>query len=341
MGGAVTLRGPGGCVHDGKRQPGAGHAPHTPNAAAPPAGPTPAPAASTEALPLDLSSWPHVTVSSGETLAARLLVGADGLQSPVRSFAGIESRGWEYGRHGVVATLRLASPPEGPVTAYQRCLPPGPVALLPLPGDFATLVWSTTPAHAALLKALAPEDFVALVNAAFRLSTVDLDYMHTLPAGQVAELQWRLQHTPSLIEGEQIPTMAAHVQDKSVASFPLRMTHADAYTTHRVALAGDAAHTIHPLAGQGLNMALGDVESLVKTAEYAVSHGMDIGDQLSLENYDAARYETNNRLLGVVDKLHKVYSVQSAPFVALRSLGLEAVGSVGAAREFLMRQAAS
>ena len=293
---------------------------------------------STETQRPDLSSWPLVTLSNGLTLAARLLVGADGLSSPVRKFSGIQSRGWDYDRHGVVATLKLSNTPEHAI-AYQRFLPTGPVALLPLPGPYATLVWSTTPAHATLLKSLEPIDFMAMVNASFRLSTVDITYMHTISSGQDDELSWRLQHTPGLSEGEQVPHSVVAVQDSSVASFPLRFRHADTYATNRVALIGDAAHTIHPLAGQGLNMGIGDVESLSRTLEYAVSHGQDIGDQLSLEAYNAEKYEPNHRLLGVVDKLHKLYSFQSAPVVALRSWGLEAVNAITPLKEFLMRQA--
>ena len=287
---------------------------------------------------LNLTSWPHVTLSNGRILAARLLIGADGLNSPVRSFSGIQSRGWDYDRHGVVATLKLSEAPDYAI-AYQRFLPTGPIALLPLPGSFATLVWSTTPAHAALLKSLAPVDFLAMVNAAFRLSTVDIAYMHRISSGQDDELSWRLQHTPQLSEGEQVPHSVVAVQDGSVATFPLRFRHTDTYATNRVALIGDAAHTIHPLAGQGLNMGLGDVKSLAKILEFAVSHGQDIGDQLSLEAYNAERYEPNHRLLGVVDKLHKLYSFQSAPMVGLRSLGLEAVNAMTPVKEFLMRQA--
>ena len=289
---------------------------------------------------LNLSSYPHLTLSDGSRLAARLLVGADGPNSPVRTFAGIGSGGWDYNRHGLVATLKLSCAPDESI-AYQRFLPAGPIALLPLPGPYATLVWSTTPANAAHLKSLSEPDFLAMVNAAFRLSTVDVKYMHTIPSGQEEELEWRMKHTPQvgIEEGYQIPHLVTRLQEGSRASFPLRMRHADTYATHRVALVGDAAHTIHPLAGQGLNMGLGDVECLAKIMGEAVDHGQDVGDQITLEKYNAERYGVNHTLLGVVDKLHKLYSWETGPVVWGRSLGLEAVNAVPALKGFLMGQA--
>lgn len=184
---------------------------------------------------LDLRSWPVVSLSSGQSLAARLLIGADGANSSVRNFAGIQSRGWDYGRHGVVATLKLEREQLRKI-AYQRFLPTGPVALLPLPGDMASLVWSTMPDHAAHLKTLSKEGFVAMVNAAFRLSTVDIAYMHTMSAGQTEELDWREKHTA--FDKARIPHKVDDVQEGSVASFPLKMRHADTYIGDRVALIG-------------------------------------------------------------------------------------------------------
>ncbi|UKZ77534.1 hypothetical protein TrVFT333_005257 [Trichoderma virens FT-333] len=289
---------------------------------------------------LDLTEWPVVHLQGGKSLAARLLVGADGANSPVRSFARIESRGWDYDRHGVVATLELEGDGWGGEyrkTAYQRFLPTGPVAMLPLPGNFATLVWSTTPANAALLKRLSTKDFIALVNSAFRLSPVDLAYMHTQATGQEDELAWRLQHTN--FDAEAIPQLVVGVQEGSVASFPLKFRHADSYISERIALVGDAAHSVHPLAGQGLNQGQGDIQSLVKTIEYAVAHGQDLGTQMALESYNSERYAANHVLMGVCDKLHKLYSVGSGPLIPLRSLGLKAANALGPLKDFFMDQA--
>ncbi|RCI07922.1 hypothetical protein L249_5883 [Ophiocordyceps polyrhachis-furcata BCC 54312] len=280
----------------------------------------------------DLTEWPVVHLASGKSLTARLLPGS--------AFAGIESRGWDYDRHGVVATLELEGDGWGGQSrkiAYQRFLPTGPVAMLPLPGKYATLVWSTTPELATILKKLPAKDFIAMVNAAFRLSPVDLDYMHNHPTGLAEELAWRLKHTD--VHAQDIPQTVVGLQEGSVASFPLKMRHADTYIGERVALIGDAAHSIHPLAGQGLNQGQGDVESLVRAINYSVNHGQDLGKQLALESYTNERYAANHLLLGVCDKLHKVFGVEQGPIVGLRSLGLTAVQNLLPLKRFFMERA--
>lgn len=315
----------------------------------------------------DLSAWPVLSLSPSASatsqppsrIAARLLIGADGINSPVREFAGISTDGWDYNRHGVVATLSLAEPATQPFsmgirTAYQRFLPAlgGPIALLPLPNNYATLVWSTTVENAAYLKSLSPNAFIAMVNAAFRLSMVDLKYMFRLqptatttsptsPTETISqhedELAWRLKHTPL---PPQIPPSVTAVQERSVASFPLRFRHASTYISPRVALIGDAAHVVHPLAGQGLNLGLGDVASLSGAIEYAVRHGMDIGDILSLERYPYERWAVNAKVGAVCDLLHKLYNVPGqGPVTWARSLGLDLIDKLPFAKGFLMRQA--
>ncbi|CAG8876110.1 unnamed protein product [Penicillium nalgiovense] len=255
----------------------------------------------------DLSAWPVLTVKptgpAAETetpkrIAARLLVGADGINSPVRSFADIPTQGWDYGRHGVNA-------------AYLKSLP--------------------TPA------------FLAMVNAAFRLDMTDLTYMMGMQSSSSdstshqAELTWRAQHTPL---PSQIPPPATAVQTGTVASFPLRFRHAAQYISPRIALVGDAAHVIHPLAGQGLNLGLADVASLSKTIQYAVSHGMDVGDLLTLERYSSERYLPNAKIGGACDLLHKMYNVPGeGPVAWARSLGLGVVDRLPFVKSFLMKNA--
>ncbi|EEH07284.1 monooxygenase [Histoplasma capsulatum G186AR] len=323
----------------------------------------------------DLSSWPVLTLKHTSpnsnfpqppAIAARLLVGADGINSPVRSYAGISTDGWDYDRHGVVATLNISPPSQTPGpplrTAYQRFLPGlgGPIALLPLPGNHATLVWSTTVRNAAYLKSLPAEALIAMVNAAFRLSMIDLKYMFTLPPSPTAalptdsvrsdplsttlstehsdELSWRLENTA--IPPYAPPTVTS-VQPGTVASFPLRHRHASTYISPRIALVGDAAHVIHPLGGQGLNLGLGDVASLFRTIEYSIRHGMDIGDLLSLERYAAERYLVNAKIGGACDLLHKAYNVPgNGPVAWGRSFGLNMVDRLPMLKGFMMKIAA-
>ena len=292
---------------------------------------------------LNLSQYPHVSLSSKHNIAARLLVGADGINGPVRTFAGISTRGWDYDRHGVVATLKLDSAHDPSRTiAYQRFLPSGPIALLALPGEYASLVWTTTPERAAILRSLATDDFIAMVNAAFRLEVVDLDYMIAQPSNQAFELQWRssVQPTLELEQSGSIPRPVLSVQKGSITSFPLRLRQASSYTAHRIALIGDAAHTIHPLAGQGLNMGLADSQALASTIIDAVEHGADIGNEMMcLDNYNSQVWLSNNRMLGVVDKLHWLYGAKNPFVVGARGLGLGAVDKFEGLKGWLMRQA--
>ncbi|KAK9480781.1 hypothetical protein V1514DRAFT_115285 [Lipomyces japonicus] len=287
---------------------------------------------------VDLRTWPTLQLSNGDKIGARLLVGADGINSPVRAFAGIKSRGWDYNQHGVVATLTLEWDDRQRI-AWQRFLPSGPIALLPMPDGKASLVWSTTPEHAAHLKQLSSSAFCALVNAAFRLGTTDINYLLSRSdeneVGQ--EFEWRDEQLPIEAEGHQFPIRVVEVNDR--ASFPLRLRHCDTYVGSRIVLVGDAAHTTHPLAGQGLNLGQADVQQLITVLEFAVKRGSDIGDEVVLQEYWADRYPANHVTLGIVDKLQKLYSTDCAPVVAVRSAGLEIVESLPWLKKFIMTQA--
>ncbi|KAI5300924.1 putative ubiquinone biosynthesis monooxygenase [Ascosphaera pollenicola] len=303
----------------------------------------------------DLSAWPVLTLAPSKSstaahptkkIAARLLVGADGINSPVRKFASIYAAGWDYNRHGVVAALKLDdSQTPWRTTAFQRFLPEfgGPIALLPLPNGHASLVWSTKVANATYLKSLTPSALAAMINAAFRLSEADLQYLFTLDPSKgenahAEELEWRLQHvqTPPYV-----PPMVKAVQPGTAASFPLRYRHTGSYIMPRVALVGDAAHVIHPLAGLGLNLGLGDVAALTRTIQYSVTHGMDIGDLLSLEKYVQERYLVNAEIGGVCDLLHKAYNITgNGPLAWARSLGVNILDQLPPVKNFLTKQAA-
>lgn len=299
--------------------------------------------------PNDSKSWPIVTLDNGEKFKTRLLVGADGFNSPVRKFSKIESRGWFYNAFGVVATLKLDYPPFK-IRGWQRFLPTGPIAHLPLPDDNATLVWSTTEPLSKLLLSLSEEQFVSLVNAGFVLDDADMQYYYKALEDEsisteelIKDIDFRIKQIYDSLEDESLideryPPKVISVLEKSRARFPLKLSHADSYISDRIALVGDAAHTTHPLAGQGLNMGQGDVESLIKALEKAQQRGLDIGSLLALEPYWADRYPTNNMLLGVVDKLHKLYSTDFAPLVSLRTIGLNLINDLGPIKDLMMRK---
>ena len=241
----------------------------------------------------------------------RFQVGADGPNSPVRAFAGITTHGWAYDTHAVVATLSHAprAPFQPSNTAYQRFLPTGPIAFLPLSPTESSMVWSTRPALAAALKSVHPSVLASLINAAFRLPEVSIRYLHDLllssaasqktltPDGVREEILWRERsHNISAAsayssalstrevgippEGsESLPPLVTSIQPGTVASFPLKYSHVDTYIGDdgRTALVGDAAHTTHPLAGQGLNTGLADVQVLAQIIETSLLQGGDIG----------------------------------------------------------------
>ena len=229
----------------------------------------------------------------------------------MRAHAGIDSYGWSYDTRAVVATLFHAPRIEGlqapNTTAYQRFLPTGPVAFLPLSPTASSLVWSTKPALAAALTNAEPGVLAHMVNAAFRLPEVSIRYLHnrllegpTSMSAILDEIKFResahqiddhsvLSSVAAvsdvgvpLVDAESYPPLVTSIQPNTVASFPLRLSHADEYIgqgerTNRTVLVGDAAHTVHPLAGQGLNMGLADVEALAGCIHDAVKVGGDIG----------------------------------------------------------------
>lgn len=197
-------------------------------------------------------------------------------------------------------------------TAYQRFLPTGPIAFLPLTPTISSLVWSTKPALASALLACDPAVLVLMINASFRLPNISIRYLHDLilvaqskgtpisPDALREEVRFReISHSidqPSVysslqnpsssqgvppVDSDSVPPLVAKLQNKTIASFPLRYNHAEAYIGEgrsvRTVLVGDAAHIIHPLAGQGMNLGLADVECLARCIKTSLQTGGDIG----------------------------------------------------------------
>ncbi|KAJ1662181.1 putative ubiquinone biosynthesis monooxygenase [Coemansia sp. RSA 1646] len=274
-----------------------------------------------------ISRFPVVNLSSKQKLRTRILVGADGVNSCVRKYAGIGTYGNEYSQFGLVATLCLE---ELNRTAYQRFLPTGPIAMLPFPGGFANLVWSLDIDLIQLLKAVPESLFACLVNAAFRLPPHEMQHLYDLvrdgasESEIAAETKWRLEVYERNNSGHPDPSLfppkIAAISPKSRTSFPLRMRMVDNLTAERIALIGDAGHVMHPLAGQGLNMGLEDVQCLVDVLKQAVLAGEDIGACSVLSRYNKHRYVRNLAMQGIVDKIWHIFGTSSYPLVAARSL---------------------
>ncbi|XP_060031459.1 ubiquinone biosynthesis monooxygenase COQ6, mitochondrial isoform X3 [Erinaceus europaeus] len=256
----------------------------------------------------DSSPWVHITLGDGSTLQTKLLIGADGHNSGVRQAAGIQNVSWNYDQSAVVATLHLSEATENNV-AWQRFLPSGPIALLPLSDTFSSLVWSTSHEHAAELVSMDEEKFVDAINSAFWSDVNHSDFIDS--AGTILHYAVALLK-PTKISARQLPPSVARVDAQSRALFPLGLGHAAEYVRPRVALIGDAAHRVHPLAGQGVNMGFGDISSLVHHLSAAAFNGKDL------------------------DLLKRLYSTSVTPLVLLRTWGLQATNAVSPLKEQIM-----
>ena len=238
---------------------------------------------------------------SGEVNAA-LLIAADGRKSALRKQAGIKTIGWSYPQAGIVATLALEKPHEG--RAIQHFLPAGPFAILPLPGNRVSLVWTEARARAREIVALDDAEFLA--EATKRIG------------GRFGEL-----------------TLAG-----PRAVFPLDLHLARAFVSQRLALVGDAAHGVHPLAGQGLNIGLRDVAALTEVVVEAARLGLDPGSAPVLERYQRWR-RFDSAFSGLaMDALNRLFTNDNAPLRAIRSLGLSLVDRTPILKRFFVREAA-
>lgn len=244
----------------------------------------------------------EIKLSNGQSLTSGLLVGADGARSWVRNEMGIDTIGWAYQQNGVVTTVELEKAHQQ--TAWQRFLPTGPLAFLPLDEKHCSIVWSTTEQESARLMALDDEHFVQELNEAVGESEL----------GKVLSCAKR-------------------------GAFPLRLQHTKDYIRPRIALIGDAAHTIHPLAGQGVNLGLLDAAMLAETLFEASRLHKDIGRYSVLRRYERARKGDNIMMMTAMDGFKRLFSNDNKSLSLFRNMGLNAANSIRPLKTLFVRQA--
>jgi 2-polyprenylphenol 6-hydroxylase len=256
------------------------------------------------AAPFKAASWHQggavCECSDGSSLEARLLVAADGTDSKLRAAAGLVPKIREYGQTGLVANFRIEAPHRN--IAYQWFLPDGVLALLPLPGDNVSMVWSLAHERARTLHESAPDILASAVEVACQSI---LGKMSALGAPSGFPLRW--MRLPSLI-------------------------------APRLVVVGDAAHNVHPLAGQGLNLGFGDVESLVAilSEREAIE---DCGSRALLRRYERSRQEEILAMLCVTDGLNKLFGTTFPGIKRLRNLGLRVTDLSSPLKRWLVRRA--
>jgi len=244
----------------------------------------------------------RVTLSDGRVIDASLLVAADGAKSKLRERAGIATHGWDYDQSGIVVTVGHERDHEG--RAEEHFLPAGPFAILPLRGNRASLVWTESRADAARIVELSAQDFQAELEKRFGLHLGDIKAL-----------------------------------DKPRA-FPLGYFVARSFIADRLALIGDAAHVIHPIAGQGLNMGLKDAAALAEVVVDAARLGIDPGQADVLERYQRWRRFDTVAMGVATNSLNMLFSNKSAVLRTVRDIGLGLVDRVPPLKSAFIRQAA-
>ncbi|MDA7550389.1 FAD-dependent monooxygenase [Rhodobacteraceae bacterium] len=244
----------------------------------------------------------ELRLNTEETITTRLVIGADGRQSQTAERAGIKRTGWRYGQTALVCALSHNIPHQG--VACQYFMPPGPLAILPLTGNQSSIVWTESDANAATIMAMDNNDYMAVLQP--RIG----DYL-----GKV-ELVGALY------------------------SYPLNLTIAQNYVMPRLALVGDAAHGVHPIAGQGLNLGLRDIAALSEVLSDARLRGEDFSSLAILLRYQEWRRFDTTALAVATDAVNKLFSNDNSFFRTLRDLGMGAINSLPALRRSFIREAA-
>ncbi|MDB4091993.1 FAD-dependent monooxygenase [Planktotalea frisia] len=250
----------------------------------------------------DTSDGASVTLASGEVLKGRVLIGSDGRRSGTAERAKIKRTGWGYGQTALVCAIEHEKPHGG--IAHQFFMPSGPLAILPLTGNRSSIVWSETEDNAKRINALEDADYLNALRPAFG------DFL-----GEIKLAGARF-------------------------TYPLNLTIANSFIGARLALIGDAAHGVHPIAGQGLNAGLRDVAALAEVMIMAVRRGEDIASPLVLERYQQWRRFDTATLAVATDTFNRLFSNDNPILRMGRDLGMGLINSVPSLRRNFMREAA-
>ncbi len=234
-------------------------------------------------------------------LSASLVIAADGTRSWIRQQADIAVKGWDFDQAALVTTVKTEKHHQN--TAWQRFLNTGPLAFLPLTDGFSSIVWSTSPDEAKRLTEISKDDFARELEQAF--------------AGKLGKI----------------------VSVAKRAVFPLRLFETLHYVKPRLALVGDAAHTIHPLAGQGVNLGLADVDSLIEVIVDALNSKKDIGDFKVLRRFERWRRAENRSMLMAMDGLKRLFGSEISVVKDIRGIGLNNINKLTVVKNIIMQQA--
>lgn len=243
----------------------------------------------------------HATLEDGRQIEARLVIGAEGRRSPTRDHAGIKITGWSYKQTGIVCTVAHERAHDN--VAHEHFLAAGPFAILPLSGNRSSIVWTERDENV--------DGLMALDDAAF-LSELESRFGDFLGRLEVTGPRW---------------------------AYPLSLQYAERAIDHRLALAGDASHAMHPIAGQGLNMGLRDVAVLAEVLTDARRLGLDPGDARVLQTYEQRRRFDNTLMLAMTDVLNRLFSNDIEPVRLARGLGLATVNKLPPVKRLFMRHA--
>jgi len=245
--------------------------------------------------------YAELALQDDSTLTTRLVIAADGSQSWVRQQAGIIVRGWDYPQDALVTWVKTENPHQH--TAWQRFMPDGPLAFLPLINGYSSIVWSSTPEHVQQLLHYSDAEFRSALTNAFS------------------------------------NTLGPVIENGPRGRFPLRYFVTENYIKPRLALIGDAAHTMHPLAGQGVNVGLQDVVGMSEILLAALEQKKDIGSNLVLRQYERSRRAENTPILATVNGFQRLFGSDDPALTWARNTGMKLAQSIPMLKNQIMRQA--